>query len=284
LTDRLMEVAHERFITAGSGGMGSYRVSVPEGADLRDAVKDALAEVGRAFGTAHAVEKARSHLYDPDLDHTLLQPHPFHRWTPAERDLAPPLVVEVSGTGLRGSGLLEFMEGNQKFVLLVRGSAPPAPLARLASPGAFVAQASGSAGLVAVSRLASHDGPGAVAIFEESAGALIFTYAADGAIDLDEAELEAATELAEATAGRPGILDLRYLAGMVSMARAASAPPPEGVAGSASSPAGATARGGVAELAGASRPMVAGGSTSSGEPTVDQLAEWLLARTERPAD
>lgn len=294
LTDRLMEVAHERFITAGSGGMGSYRVSVPEGADLRDAVKDALAEVGRAFGTAHAVEKARNRRYQPDLDHTLLQPHPFHRWTPAERTLAPPLVVEVSGSGLRGSGLLEFMEGNQKFVLLVRGTTPPAPLARLASPGVFVAQASGAGGLTAVSRLAGHDGPGVVAIFEEAAGALIFTYAADGGIQLDGAELQAATELAEATAGRPGILDLRYLSGLVAVAQAAEASPEAEVLGHPSPAVRAAARAAVFGPGGETRPTspsrsavpesVGSGSPTAGVPSVDQLTEWLLARTELSAD
>lgn len=285
LTDRLMAVAHERFVAAGSGGVGSYRVSVSEGADLRDVVKDALAEVGQAFGTAHAVEKAREKRFDPDRDHALLHPHPFHRWTPAERALAPPLVVEVAGVGLRGSGLLEFMEGSQKFVLLVRGPAPPAPLARLASPGVFVAQATGAEGLDAIGRLAAHDGPGVVGIFEEGAGALLFSYAPDGDLQLDEVELKAASERAETTAGKPGLLDLRYLAGLAAVAsvRAAAA------SGSSAVDADEVTLGGAPAPDGHGIGDAAGGEAAvAGSPSVDlavdQLADWLLARTHPSTD
>jgi hypothetical protein len=285
LTDRLMAVAHERFVTAGSGGVGSYRVTVAEGADLRDAVKDALAEVGQAFGTAHAVEKAREKRFDPDRDHALLHPHPFHRWTPAERALAPPLVVEVAGSGLRGSGLLEFMEGSQKFVLVVRGSAPPAPLARLASPGVFVAQARGDEGLDAVGRLAGHDGPGVVGIFEEDSGALLFVHEADGDLQVDEAELKAASQRAENIAGKPGLLDLRYLAGLVAVAsdRAAAAPGAGRANGDGAAVVEATAPG-VAAPGAVSVGEAPQGGPVPGDPGVDQLAEWLLTRTHPSTD
>lgn len=293
LADRVMAVAHERFLAAGSGGAGSYRLTVPDGEDLRDAVKNALAEVGRVFATARAVEKARQRRYQPDRDHTLLHPHPFHRWSPAERVLSPPLVVEVAGVGLRGAGLLEFMEGGQKFVLLVRGKAPPAPLARLASPGVFVAQVEGREGLDAVARLAAHEGPGVVAVFEEDAGAVAFVHPGEGGIELDAAELRAAGQAASVTPGKPGLLDLRFLVGL--MAAASVGPAATPAAGSDASSAGLPTTAGQVEGDGVTQAAAAGveatakrspppGESGLGrdaaEPSVDQLADWLLARTD----
>jgi hypothetical protein len=196
--------------------------------------------------------------------------------------------VEVAGSGLRGSGLLEFMEGSQKFVLLVRGPAPPAPLARLASPGVFVAQATGAEGLDAIGRLAHHDGPGVVGIFEEGAGALLFSHGPDGDLEVDEVELKASAERAEAKVGKPGLLDLRYLAGLVAVASvraaaaAAAASGPAGgegetVLGSSAAPdAVGLGDGGVGDVAPA--------GSALGDPAVDQLADWLLARTHPSTD
>ena len=210
--------------------------------------------------------------YQPDRDHTLLHPHPFHRWSPAERALAPPLVVEVAGTGLRGAGLLEFMEGGQKFVLAVRGAAPPAPLARLASPGVFVAQGLGEESLDLVARLAAHDGPGVVAVFEEGAGALAFVHSGEGGVELDPAELRAAGQAVEKIPGKPGLLDLRYLVGLMA---AASLVPAE-------APAPVTTQGTPPIAAPPVAPV--GPAQPSAEPTVDQLADWLLARTDPATD
>ncbi len=159
LTDRLMGVAHDLFAEVTAGAADAFQVQVPPGGDVRDAVRDALAALGRAFGVAHAVEKARSHRYDPDTDHTLLHEHPFHRWTARERRLAPPLVVSVRGEDLRPAGLAEFLTGSVKIVLLVDGRVASAPLARLISSEVFVAQTTDPAVLKA---LAAHDGPGVV--------------------------------------------------------------------------------------------------------------------------
>ncbi|HSM05061.1 MAG TPA: hypothetical protein VK858_10555 [Longimicrobiales bacterium] len=249
LTDRLMAVAHQRFGRMATQGSGSHRVRVPTGGDLRDAVRDALAEAGRAFGLAHAVARARDHRYDPDRDHALLHAHPFDRWSPAERELAPPLVVEVDGAGLRAAGLVEFMEGRQKLVLRVRGKAPPAPLARLASPGVYVAQTMGEEAPTVVRELADHAGPGVVAVFDADAGALPFVSRPDRALEIDVDALTAAVAAATGVRGQPGLLDLRHL-------QALAVTP---------SPAAATGQG-----------------LPAGDPTVDRLAAWLLARTDLP--
>lgn len=249
LTDRLMAVAHQRFAGMATPDAGALRVRVPSGGDLRDAVRDALAEAGRAFGLAHAVARAREHRYDPDRDYPLLHAYPFDRWSPAERELAPPLVVEVDGAGLRAAGLVEFMEGRQKIVLRVHGKAPPAPLARLVSPGVHVSQVVGEDAPAAVRELAHHTGPGVVGVFDADAGVVPFVHRPDRALELDPEVLTAAIAAATDVRGQPGLLDLRHLQA----------------------------------LAATPRPVVATeGGTPHDEPTVDRLAAWLLARTDLP--
>ncbi|MDT8370129.1 MAG: hypothetical protein RQ745_13055, partial [Longimicrobiales bacterium] len=173
LIHHLMESAHDLFATLTTE-RGGFHITVPAGGDLRDTVRDALAGLGRAFGVAHAVEKARAHRYDPDTDHLLLQRYPFHRWSMGERRLAPPLVVTVRGEDLRPGGLTEFLDGAVRIALVVEGPTAPAPLARLVGHGVFVAQTTDPE---VIGALASHDGPGVVAWVEEGAGAVEFVHA-----------------------------------------------------------------------------------------------------------
>ncbi|MDT8340289.1 MAG: hypothetical protein RQ751_02145 [Longimicrobiales bacterium] len=245
LTGHLMDRAHELFASIMAGGRKAFHVRVVPGGDLRDAVRDALAELGRAFGMAHAVEKARDRKYSADDDHALLNPYPFHRWSPLEKELAPPLVVEVEGADLRAAGLVEFLDGWQKIVLVVRGKAPPAALARLVSPDVLVAQAPAEAGLALAAELAPMEGPGLVALFESDAGALPFVNRPGKALEVDREALTAQLEAVSRRRGQPGILELRHLASLSTL------PAP-----------------------------VAAGSAPAGEKTVDQLAAWLLSRTD----
>lgn len=245
LTGHLMEQAHALFSTIMKGGRAAFHVRVPAGGDLRDSVRDALAELGRAFGMAHAVEKARDRKYRPDEDHFLLHPYPFHRWSPLEKELAPPLVVEVDGADLRAAGLVEFLDGWQKVVLVVRGKAPPAALARLVSPDVFVAQALLEEGVSLAEELAGREGPGIVAIFDADAGALPFVNRPGKALDVDKDDLAALVDVISRKRGQPGILDLRHLETLTGI----PAPVQPGTAG-------------------------------AGEKTVDQLAAWLLSRTD----
>jgi hypothetical protein len=246
LTDRLMDEAHQLFGSIMKGGRGSFHVAVPEGGDLRDAVRDALAELGRAFGMAHAVEKARDHIYQPDKDHYLLHPYPFHRWSPLEKELAPPMVVEVAGSDLRAAGLVEFLDGWQKIALVVKGAAPSAALARLVSPAVFVAQAKTADGVELLGELAKREGPGIVAIFEDDAGALPFVYRPGMALEVDRDDLSAVLDVVSRKKGQPGILDLRHLESLTVLPG----------------------------------PVAAGTEGKKGEKTVDQLAAWLLSRTD----
>lgn len=245
LTGHLMDQAHELFDSIMKGGRQAFHVRVLPGGDLRDAVRDALAELGRAFGMAHAVEKARDHLYRPDEDHDLLHRYPFHRWSALEKELAPPLVVEVDGKDLRPAGLVEFLDGWQKLALVVKGKVPPASLARLVSPQVFVAQAAAGEGLALLAELAKREGPGIVALFDADAGALPFVHRPGMALEVDRDDLAAILDVVSRKKGQPGILDLRHLESLTGI------PAP-----------------------------VQPGSAKKGEKTVDQLAAWLLSRTE----
>jgi hypothetical protein len=121
-------------------GQDLHFVRLEEGAELRDAVSEALGRAGRAFGAARTVELARSGKYDQALHGGWLDSFPPTLWNARERGLAPPLVVELEGSDLRPAGLADFLDGAQKIVLVVRGAAPPAALAGLITPGLTVLQ------------------------------------------------------------------------------------------------------------------------------------------------
>jgi hypothetical protein len=141
-------------------------VRVPEGGDLRDVVAAALARLGRAFGAARLAHLAQQGRWRAEDAAALLAPLPPRAWTRRERRLAPPLVVEVDGADCRASSLAEFLDGAQRFVLVVRGRAPAAPLARLVTPGTHVVQTGDATGLDA---FAASEGPGVAAILEDGA-------------------------------------------------------------------------------------------------------------------
>jgi hypothetical protein len=115
-------------------------VRVESGASLGEAVAAALGLAGRAFGAARTVELARAGKYDEAKHASWLDSFAPGLWSQRERELAPPLVVEVEGSDLRTGGLADFLDGSQKIVLVVRGEAPPAALAGLITPGVMVLQ------------------------------------------------------------------------------------------------------------------------------------------------
>lgn len=117
-----------------------HTVVVPEGAPVAQAIRDAFQRIGKAFGAARVVSMARSgDSANGSLD-SLLEGVPFRNWTKSERQLAPPLVVEVSGSELNAASLAEFMDGAIKLILVPRGTCAPAPLVRLITPRTFVLQ------------------------------------------------------------------------------------------------------------------------------------------------
>jgi hypothetical protein len=142
----------------------AFVVTLEPGANLYERVAARLADFGRAMGAARVVDSARSGRYRPAEHDRWLRAFPFGLWSPAERAVAPPIVVEVDGADLRPAGLAEFLDGSVKIVLVARGETSPAPLVRLVTPRTFVAQAADDA---AVSRLADWDGPGVVGLLPE---------------------------------------------------------------------------------------------------------------------
>jgi hypothetical protein len=154
----------EEILSGFSMGQDFHHVVVRPGGDLRDAVKDALDHVGQVFGASRAVELARAGRFDPDRHNVFLSSLSFRKWNRAERRLAPPLVVEVGTEDLLPAGLGEFLDGLVKIVLVVTGPTTPAPLARLITPGTYVAQTADAAELAG---LAASPHPGVALLFDE---------------------------------------------------------------------------------------------------------------------
>jgi len=146
--------------------LASDVVDVPPGGDLRGAVAQSFADLGRGFGAVRIFEVARSGGRRVDETAAALEAFPYARWSRGERRAAPPLVVAVDGADLTVTALTEFLDGTQKIVLVVRGACAPAALVRLITPGTFVLQTGDGAGL---DRFAAWEGPGVAALTSESA-------------------------------------------------------------------------------------------------------------------
>ncbi len=147
-----------------AAGTEPFVAVVPEGSDLRDVVRDALANVGRVFGAARVVELARTKQYEAAKHGELLEGFPFRRWNPGERGLAPPLIVTVEAADLQASGLGEYLDGAIKLVIVVKGESEPAPLAGLITPGVFVTQ---TTRLDVLERMAESQYPGVALLLED---------------------------------------------------------------------------------------------------------------------
>lgn len=247
----VMERAEE--ILGGFAVGGDFHlVSVPQGGDLRDAVKDALNHVGQVFGASRAVELARAGTFDPDQHNHFLSTLPFRKWNRAERQLAPPLVVELEAEDLLPAGLGEFLDGAVKIVLVVEGPTPPAPLARLITPGTFVVQTADPADLAALAR-SSH--PGVGLLFDEARPEQArFVHDPDaGKAPWQRLTVSHMPEQADVGRGRRAPTWLEELAHLEALAK---------------KPAGATAEGLVPEV------------PEEEATSADQLAAWLLAQTD----
>jgi hypothetical protein len=164
-----VERAFHELERVAAAGETLFVADAGEHADLHLVVGHALASAGRAFGAAQAVERVRSGRAMP-ADRVPLEPFPFRRWNRAERQIAPPLVVEVPGAALHAGGLAEYLDGAQKIVLLVQPPAPPAALARLITPGVLVMQTTEAVDLDEIGRFA---GPAVAALVPEGAARFV---------------------------------------------------------------------------------------------------------------
>ncbi len=172
---RKVEKAFDILRVISAGDESFFRVKLKPGTRLRDAIAARCAEMGRGFAAARVASMATAGRLGANGAEELLEPLGFERWNPAERQLAPPLVVELEGADLYAGDLAEFLDGNVKIVLVVNGEMAPAPLVRLITPSTFVLQTAGDVGL---DRFARAEGPAAAALVPAKAAQFIHDPAA----------------------------------------------------------------------------------------------------------
>ncbi len=246
-------------------------VGVEPGIGLRDAVAEAIAERGRAYGAVRTAALLRGGSYSAARDERLLGRLPFRDWRSLERELAPPLVVNVEGRDLDTvAGLAEFLDGGQKIVLLVGGPCPPAPLARLMAPGIFVAQTGDPE---ALERLASFSGPAVAALVPEGAARFVHDPGADpsmgGVVEVHELPEAPPRMWVGGISPSQQAADLRILERWVRRQEAGVSP---GRAGPAS---GASGEGRLGDLRDSDE-----GSPPAAPDPAERLAAWLLSRAD----
>jgi hypothetical protein len=169
----LNSIRHAQQLLTATLSVGDqlHIADVPENGYLFAVTEEALATAGRAFAAAYLIELIRSGREDDNREEVLLAALPPDRWTRAERDIAPPMVVRVNGNDLRVAGFEDLLQGNQKIVLLVDGCSPPAALVRLISPNVFVMQCRT---VDELKRMSVVDGPGIAAVFAEDVAAFVY--------------------------------------------------------------------------------------------------------------
>jgi len=159
----VVERAAEALETLLRAGDEEFVVDVRAGASPAAAIRARMTTLGSAFGAATLVELVRRRTYDPVQHGLPFEGHPFEKWTVAERKLAPPLVINLDGRDLDAFELAPLIDGCVRLILLVDEPCPPAPLARLVSPGVFVAQ---SGDMKVMERVTDFDGPAVIAVMK----------------------------------------------------------------------------------------------------------------------
>lgn len=142
-------------------GDEQFVVEVGSGTSLAAPIRGRLATLGSAFGAAALSELVRRRTYDSAQHESFFDGYGFERWTASERRLAPPLVVRLDGSDLDAFELAPLIDGWVRLVLLVTQPCAAAPLARLVSPGVFVAQ---SGDMKVLERVTDFDGPAVIAV------------------------------------------------------------------------------------------------------------------------
>lgn len=144
-------------------GEEQFLVDVAANASAGEAIRARLAGLGTVFAAARILDLVKRHGYDRARHGSPSDGYPFERWTAAERALAPPLVVRLDGTSLDALELAPLVDGRVHLLLVVDGPASPAPLARIISPGALIAQVDDASSL---GGLAGFDGPAVIAVMQ----------------------------------------------------------------------------------------------------------------------
>lgn len=261
LLDRALAVLRELSNREGP----AFRVEVGPGGDVAATVGSGLASIGRAFGAARVAELVRLGRIEEARRDDAAAPFPFVRWTAAERRMAPPLIVSCAGADLDAAALGPFLDGNQKLVVLVDGAAPPAPLARLITPGTFVMQTDDPAAFV---RLAGFDGPAIGALVPD--GCALFAHDPSMAIGSRLVVKSKPDAKPRATRAASVFQQTESLALLELFEHAFRGPRVE------ASPAGSTLGTAAAPATVAAAPAAGQGSADP----ADRLAAWLLAQAD----
>lgn len=146
-----------------AGSDEQFFVSVGQAGSAAEAIRARLAGLGAVYAAARILDLVKRQGYDRLRDGSPSDGYSFERWTAAERALAPPLVVQLEGSDLDALALAPFVDGCVRLVLIVDGPATPAPLARLVSPGAVIAQVDDASLLAG---LGEFDGPAVIAMMQ----------------------------------------------------------------------------------------------------------------------
>jgi len=240
-------------------------VSVGDAETLAQAVERALRHRGQAFGAVRVLALLRSGEFRAGEHASLLEGIPFRDWRTVERQVAPPLIVTTPGNRLDTlPALAPVMDGGMKILLLTEGPTPPAPLARLISPGILVAQAHDPEVL---ERVAAFPGPAVAALVPGSCAAFIHD-PGTGATDGDAAPAFRILSLPDSTprswvGGMSPAQQTRDLELLRVWSRTPNGPPGSDVA----APEGASKKEGVKEP----------------DPTIEpaeRLAAWLMSQAE----
>ena len=175
----VLERAYDALHHLSEAGYEPFRVVVEPDESLHDAVAEALARVGRAFGAARVAALVRAGTWDAARHERLLERFDQRRWNATERRVAPPLEVEVDGADLHVAGLSEFLDGRQRLLLRVRGACPPAALARLLSRHTYVQQAASEDALAGFT---AWQGPAVAALVPDGCARFVHDPAHGGSI------------------------------------------------------------------------------------------------------
>lgn len=140
-----------------------FFVPVGQAGGAAEAIRARLAGLGTAHAAVRILDLVKRQSYDLLRHGSPSDGYPFERWTAAERALAPPLVVRLDGSVLDALELAPLIDGCVRLVFIVDGPAAPAPLARLVSPGALIAQVEDASLLAG---LAEFDGPAVIAVMQ----------------------------------------------------------------------------------------------------------------------
>ena len=161
--------AHDMLRDIATRPSENFIIDLPPGGRLNAALTNIFADLGRSFGAMVIAELVRTRRFgDDDLE--LIHGFPRFRWTRAERGMSPPVIVTLDGADLWAGEVAQFLDGNQKIVLVVRSPAPPAALVRLITPGTLVLQTCSVDGL---SPLLTAEGPAVAALMPAGAAEFV---------------------------------------------------------------------------------------------------------------